>query len=162
MGLFDKLKKKLMDNESIHVPVNGKVISLKDIADGVFSEGILGKGVGIIPKEEIIYAPFDGQVTVIADTKHAIGLKSKNGVELLIHVGIETVEMKGEGFEQQVQVGDSIKIGQQIMTFSLKEIQKAGYPSTIAVIVTNSDDYSEVKVLGEGDMEKQEELIQVL
>lgn len=162
MGLFDKLKKKLATNDSICVPVNGNVISLKDIADGVFSEGILGKGAAIMPKEEIVYAPFDGEVVVIADTKHAIGLKSKHGVELLIHVGIDTVEMKGKGFEQQVKVGDSIKLGQQLMTFSLKDIQEAGYPTTIAVVVTNTDDYNEINVLGQGDMETKEELLQVL
>ena len=83
MGLFDKLKKKFNRNETIYMPVIGKLISLEAIADGVFSAGILGKGAGIEPEDGMVYAPFDGKIVQIADTKHAIGLESENGVELL-------------------------------------------------------------------------------
>lgn len=161
MGLFEKLGQKFSSKKSVYMPITGKVISLSEIKDGVFSEGILGKGVGIIPEEEIVYAPFDGEVILIADTKHAIGLKSTQGVELIIHVGMDTVEMKGKGFSQQVKVGDSIKCGQQIMTFSLEEIRKSGYATTTAVIVTNSDQFKTIEVLLEGDQEKQKELLRL-
>lgn len=161
MGLFEKLGQKFSSKKSVYMPITGKVISLSEIKDGVFSEGILGKGVGIIPEEGIVYAPFDGEVILIADTKHAIGLKSTQGVELIIHVGMDTVEMKGKGFSQQVKVGDSIKCGQQIMTFSLEEIRKSGYATTTAVIVTNSDQFKTIEVLLEGDQEKQKELLRL-
>jgi len=161
MGLLDKLKKRINNSECIYVPITGEVIALKNIADGVFSEGILGKGVGIIPTEGIVYAPFDGTIIQIADTKHAIGLKSNHGAEVLIHVGLDTVEMKGKGFEQQVKVGDTVKYGQQIMTFSISEIQEAGFPITTAIVITNSDDFSSVEVLGEGTKQKLEKLIQI-
>lgn len=161
MGLFEKLGQKFSSKKCVYMPITGKVISLSEIKDGVFSEGILGKGVGIIPEEGIVYAPFDGEVILIADTKHAIGLKSTQGVELIIHVGMDTVEMKGKGFSQQVKVGDSIKCGQQIMTFSLEEIRKSGYATTTAVIVTNSDQFKTIEVLLEGDQEKQKELLRL-
>ena len=161
MGLFDKIGQRFSSRKIVYMPITGKVISLSEINDGVFSEGILGKGVGIIPEEGIVYAPFDGEVILIADTKHAIGLKSTQGVELIIHVGMDTVEMNGKGFSQQVKVGDSIKCGQQIMTFSLEEIRKSGYATTTAVIVTNSDQFKTIEVLLEGDQEKQKELLRL-
>lgn len=159
MGLFEKIGQKFNSRKIVYMPITGKVITLSEIKDGVFSEGILGKGVGIIPEEGIVYAPFDGEVILIADTKHAIGLKSTQGVELIIHVGMDTVEMNGKGFSQQVKVGDSIKCGQQIMTFSLEEISKSGYATTTAVIVTNSDKFKAIEVLLEGHQEKQKELL---
>lgn len=162
MGLFDKIGQKFSSRKSVYLPITGKVIPLSEIEDGVFSQGILGKGVGIIPDEGVVYAPFDGEVILIADTKHAIGLKSSQGVELIIHVGMDTVEMNGKGFSQQVKVGDFIKCGQPIMTFSLEEISKSGYSATTAVIVTNTDKYKTIEVLLEGSHEKQKELLSLV
>lgn len=161
MGLFDIIGQKLNSRKSVYLPVTGKVIPLSEIGDGVFSEGILGKGAGVIPAEETVYAPFDGEVILIADTKHAIGLKSVQGVELIIHVGMDTVEMNGKGFSQQVKVGDSVKCGEPIMTFSLEEIKKSGYSPTTAVIVTNSDKFKTIDVLIEGEQERQKELLRL-
>lgn len=162
MGLLDKLKNKLNRSESIYMPVTGKVISLKEIADGVFSEGILGMGVGIEPEEGVVYAPFDGKIIQIADTKHAIGLESRYGIELLIHVGMDTVEMKGEGFNILVKEGESVTRGQKMMSFSMDTIKKAGYQTTTAVIVTNTDHFESIRVVGEGNKQKEEEMIQVV
>lgn len=161
MGLFDKLTKRFSSTTTVYAPAPGEVISLKDIADGIFSEGILGKGVGIKPKEGLVYAPFDGKVVQIADTKHAICIQNNAGVQLMIHVGLDTVNMQGNGFEQQVQFGDTVTCGQQIMTFSMEEIAKAGYPATVVVVILNSNDYSSIEILGEGQMTKADKLIQI-
>lgn len=161
MGLFDKLKSKFNRNETIYMPVIGKLISLEAIADGVFSAGILGMGAGIEPVEDVVYAPFDGKIVQIADTKHAIGLESENGVELLIHVGMDTVEMNGKGFDLFVQEGNSVTKGQKLMSFSMDAIKEAGYKNTIAIVVTNSDQFESIVVSEEGDKQLEDTIIQV-
>lgn len=162
MGFLDKLKNKLNRTQEIYMPVVGKVIPLKAISDGVFSEGILGMGAGIEPAEGVVYAPFDGKIIQVADTKHALGLESSNGIELLVHVGMDTVEMKGEGFDVLVKEGQSVKRGQQLMTFSMDAIKAAGHPATTAVIVTNSAQFESVLVLEEGNKQKEDVLIRVV
>lgn len=159
MGLLDKLKSKLNRNQEIYMPVAGKVIPLKEIADGVFSEGLLGIGAGIEPEENEIYAPCDGKIIYIAETKHALGLESKSGIELIIHVGIDTVEMKGEGFKVLVKAGESIVRGQKLMSFSIEGIKAAGYRPTTVVIVTNSDQFESIQVLGEGNKQIEDPLL---
>lgn len=162
MGLFDKIKNKMNCGQEIYMPIDGKVIPLQAIADGVFSEEILGKGAGIEPYEGVVYAPFDGKIVQIADTKHAIGLESKNGIELLIHVGMDTVEMKGEGFSILVQEGDSVVRGQKLMTFSMEAIINAGHRTTTAVVVTNSQQYGSIHVFEEGKKQKDEVMMEVV
>lgn len=160
MGLFDQLfgKKeesrketgRMTEKNSIYAPVAGKVIPLEQFPDEVFSAGVLGMGFGIWPEEEQVCAPFEGKVIQMSDTKHAIGLKSLDGMELLIHIGVDTVEMQGKGFQTFVNEGDSVVPGQKLVTFSKKEIRKAGYKDAVAVIITNSDDYSAVRLITEG------------
>ncbi|MBF4695535.1 PTS sugar transporter subunit IIA [Fusibacter ferrireducens] len=150
MGLLDKLKSKLNRNQEIYMPVAGKVIPLKELADGVFSEGLLGLGAGIEPEDNVVYAPCDGKIIYVAETKHALGLESKSGIEMIIHVGIDTVEMKGEGFEMFVKAGESITRGQKLISFPIEAIKAAGYRSTTVVIVTNSDQFESIQVLEEG------------
>lgn len=162
MGFLDKLKNKLNRTHEIYLPIVGKVIPLKAIADGVFSEGILGMGAGIEPEEGVVYAPFDGKIVQVADTKHALGLESLNGIELLIHVGMDTVEMKGEGFDVLVNEGQSVVRGQKLMTFSMDVIKEAGHPATTAVIVTNSNQFESVLVLEEGNKQKDDVMIRVV
>lgn len=170
MGIFQKLFNNRQKEETIleqtergciYAPVEGEVIALKEINDGVFSEGMLGKGCGIKPSEGDLYAPFDGEVVMIAATKHAIGLKSTNGVELLIHVGMDTVNMKGNGFHPQVKAGDRVKCGQAIMTFSISDIEAAGYVTTTAIIITNSERYSDFSVVEQGFKKTLEKIIKV-
>lgn len=134
-------------------PVCGKIISLEEIGDGVFSEGVLGKGFGIEPEEGMVYAPFDGRVLLIPDTKHAIALESTDGTEILIHVGIDTVDLKGEGFEPLVQVGDRVQAGDRLMRFDLEKIANK-YRTTTAVIVTNSADYDSIELIKKGQTDK--------
>ncbi|MCR4817891.1 MAG: PTS glucose transporter subunit IIA [Fretibacterium sp.] len=130
-------------------PVMGRVIPCGKIADPVFASGTLGQGVGIEPEDNVIYAPFDGEVSSLANGSHAIGIMGPGGMELLIHVGVDTVEMKGDGFEPLVKEGDRVKKGQKLMTFDRDKIRAAGHPETVAVLLTNSDDYGDVKA-GDG------------
>ena len=136
--------------KTIYAPVDGKVIFRKDIPDETFSQGILGDGVGIEPSEGVVYAPIDGEISTVAETKHAIGITGSNDMELLIHVGIDTVKMNGDGFHVLVAEGDRVRAGQKIMTVSLDKIKAAGFSTTTAVLLTNSDDYDTFKIVRAG------------
>ena len=157
MGLFDKLFKKeesavevQTEPGILYLPVEGEVIPLADIGDGVFSEAILGPGCGIRPTGETVYAPADGAITTVAETLHAVGLRTNDGAEVLIHVGMDTVEMKGAGFEALVKEGQAVRCGQPLLRFSRDKIKAAGHPTTTAFVVINGDDLSEVTVLQTG------------
>lgn len=125
-------------------PTKGKVIAREAIPDETFAAGILGDGVGIEPEEGIVVAPFDGEITSVAESKHAIGLES-GGMEVLIHVGVDTVSMNGDGFVPAVKEGDTVKAGQKILTFDRAKIKAAGHPDTVVVLLTNSDDLEGVE-----------------
>lgn len=161
MGLFDKAKRKKKEfaasytplKDVVHAPVEGKLVMLEKVPDEVFSQGILGKGCGIIPDSGIVAAPFKGKITQVADTHHAIGLESEDGIEVLIHVGLDTVSMNGKGFEPVVSEGDCVEAGQVLMKFSIEEIKGAGYDPITMVIVTNSDDFAEIESSEEEDKE---------
>lgn len=134
-------EKKTNDSKitSVYSPVNGKVIALDQVEDDVFSSGIAGKGVAVIPEEGKIAAPFDGSVVVVFPSKHAIGLKSTAGNECLIHVGIDTVNLEGKYFNILVSEGEEIKQGQTILTFDKEKILAEGYSLTTPVIITDSE-----------------------
>jgi len=169
MGIFQKLINKAKEksiieekeNGYIYSPMEGEVIPLEEIEDAVFSEGIVGKGCGMRPSEGKVYAPFGGEVILIANTKHAIALKSCDGIELLIHVGMDTVKMNGKGFCPLVKVGDRVKCGQLIMNFSISDIKTAGYVTTTAIIVTNPEEYANVDVLIQGVKKKTERIMKI-
>ncbi|MBO6164159.1 MAG: PTS glucose transporter subunit IIA [Lachnospiraceae bacterium] len=127
-------------------PAIGKVIPQDQIPDETFAAGILGEGIGVEPTEGIVFAPFDGVVSSVADSKHAIGITGPGEMELLIHVGVDTVAMNGEGFEPLVAEGDEVKAGQVIMHFDRDAIAAANHPDTVVVLLTNSDDYENVKI----------------
>jgi PTS system beta-glucosides-specific IIC component len=141
-----KLTKHEIKNEKkvIYTPIKGEIIPLKKVKDKVFSEEIMGKGMAIKPSEGKVVAPFDGTVEMVFHTNHAIGLKSNLGVEVLIHIGIDTVNLNGEYFTSYVQKGDKVKQGQLLIEFDLNNIQKAGYETTTPVVITNSADYLEI------------------
>ena len=127
-------------------PVSGKVISASEIPDAAFAGEMMGPSVGIEPDDGIVYAPFDGEVVMVFPTKHAMGLKAdEGGMELLIHVGVDTVTMNGEGFETFVDSGAKFKKGDKLMSFNRDTIKDAGHPDTVIVALTNAADYSEVK-----------------
>lgn len=125
----------------VYAPIAGRYIPLEQIPDPVFSEGTLGQGCGIEPDEGRVYAPASGKVETVADTRHAIGILADDGTEYLIHVGMDTVDMKGKGFAPKVAAGDRVTAGQLLMEFDMDEIKKAGHSTTTAFVVTNSEDY---------------------
>ncbi len=125
-------------------PCKGKVISREEIPDETFAAGILGDGVGVVPEEGLVIAPFDGTVTSVFDTKHAITLE-KDGMEVLIHIGVNTVNMQGEGFSAFVEEGEEVKAGQKLLSFDRDAIAKAGYNDTVVMLLTNSDDLEGVE-----------------
>ncbi len=130
----------------VYAPIKGNVIPSAKIPDETFAAGVLGEGVGIEPALGIVYAPFDGEISSTTETKHAVGISSPDGMELLIHVGINTVAMNGDGFELLCAEGDKVKAGQKLIKFDIDKIKKAGYSTTTAVLVTNSDDYAGLEI----------------
>lgn len=136
----------------LYMPLKGKVIAMEEIPDETFASGVLGKGFGIEPESNVVLAPADGVISVVAATKHAVGLTAGKNVELLIHVGIDTVNMNGEGFEALVNEGDSVKKGQELLRFDPEKIKKAGYSTTTAVFVTNADDYESCVISRTGSL----------
>ena len=125
-------------------PVKGKVIAREAIPDDTFASGVLGDGVGIEPEDELVVAPFDGTISSVAESQHAVGIES-NGMEMLIHVGVDTVNMQGDGFTCLVKEGDAVKAGQPLIRFDRAKIKAAGYSDTVAVLLTNSDDLEGVE-----------------
>lgn len=126
--------------------LDGKVISLKKVGDGVFSEGIMGDGVAILPENEILCAPADAKVTVLMeDSRHACGLTLDNGMEVLLHIGIDTVDMQGDGFEYLVKEGDDVKAGTPLIRFSRKKIKEAGHSDVTVCIITGEGDAKDIR-----------------
>ena len=128
----------------VYAPITGKYIALEELPDEVFSQGFLGQGCGVEPEDNHVYAPIDGEIVQVAETKHAVGIQSPDGVEMLVHVGMDTVNMKGYGFDVKVNLGDKVKAGDLLMTFDADKIKEAGYPITTAIVITNSDECTEI------------------
>lgn len=159
MGLFDKIFGKATaaavpakpetiithaDADTIAAPVSGKVIPMTEVPDPVFGSEGLGSGCAVWPADDVVYAPCDGQVTVTMG--HAVGLMSASGVEVLVHVGVDTVEMNGDGFEGFVSKGDSVKAGQPLIRIDRDKIKAAGHPDCVVVAVSNSADFAGVEL----------------
>lgn len=132
-----------MGIKEIKSPISGKVIELEKVNDPVFSSGAMGKGVAIEPIDNKVYAPFDGVIEFIADTKHAIGLLSDDGVEVLIHVGMDTVKMNGKGFDVKTKVNSKVKAGDLLLEFDKSVIEKEGYSLITPIVITNADNYED-------------------
>lgn len=140
------VKSGLSAKQSIYAPMVGTVLPLSEVPDETFSSKLLGEGLAILPNEEYVYAPFDGEVITLFPTKHAIALKNAKGVDVLIHVGIDTVELKGQGFEQLVKAGDTVKQGQPLLRIDLELIGSKGYSLVTPFVVTNSSEQLEIIV----------------
>ena len=150
-----------LEEETILSPIKGEVKSIEESSDAAFASGALGKGVVILPKEGKVYAPVTGTVTVLFPSLHAIGITSDAGVELLIHIGINTVQLNGEGFTAHIKQGDQIKQGQLLVEFDMNKIKEAGYSLETPVLVTNYADLKEVKNTSASSVQLQETLIEV-
>ena len=131
---------------AVYAPVAGTVIPSEEIPDETFAAGVLGQGVGIQPAEGLVVAPFDGEISSVTDTHHAVGISSPDGMELLIHVGVDTVAMNGDGFECFVQEGQQVKAGDKLIAFDREKIAAAAHPDVVVVLVTNSDDYETLSI----------------
>ncbi|WP_178085832.1 glucose PTS transporter subunit IIA, partial [Streptococcus ruminantium] len=136
--------------ETLLSPLSGDVVALETVNDPVFSSGAMGKGLAVKPTEGLVYAPADAEVTIAFETGHAYGLKTASGAELLIHIGIDTVSMNGDGFEKLVVAGSKVKAGDPIAKFDAAKIAAAGLDDTTMVIVTNTADFAEVTPLAQG------------
>lgn len=145
----------------VYAPIKGKAIALEEVNDGVFSAGMLGKGIGIEPAEGRAVSPVNGTISVVFDTKHAIGITSDEGIEVLIHIGLDTVQLNGEPFNVHVKVGDKVKVGDLLAEFDMDKIKEAGYKTVTPIIISNTDAYSDVKVLANGDIDEKAEMLRV-
>ncbi|MDK6636104.1 sucrose-specific PTS transporter subunit IIBC [Streptococcus mitis] len=150
-----------LQNETLVTPIVGDVVALADVNDPVFSSGAMGQGIAVKPSQGVVYAPADAEVSIAFPTGHAFGLKTTNGAEVLIHVGIDTVTMNGEGFEAKVAQGDKVKAGDVLGTFDSNKIAAAGLDDTTMVIVTNTADFSSVAPIATGSVAKGDALIEV-
>lgn len=157
----DREDKQTLKEEVIMAPVEGEVLPLAKADDEVFASKALGEGVVIEPSSGSVVAPFDGKVVTLFPTKHAIGLVSPNGAEVLIHIGVNTVELNGKYFESFVKQGDEVKAGQPMVTFDPQSIKKAGYSAQVMVLVTNTAAYQNISVLHEGNTRSKEQLLKL-
>ncbi len=145
----------------VYAPLTGKIIPLEDIPDPVFASGIVGWGCGVEPEDDTVYAPFDGKVVMVAESKHAVGITGKEGTEVLIHVGIDTVKMNGNGFRTFVSAGQTVKKGERLLQFHREKIREAGYPAVTAVLVNGVESADAVKILSRGQIQHGDPLMKV-
>ena len=141
MGLFSKFKKSKVESNVIYSPIKGKIVDIESLKDKTFADKVMGDGLAIIPSEGKVFAPVNGTISALLDTKHAFGITAEGGYELLIHVGQDTVNLKGEGFSTSLKEGDKIKKGDLLGTFDMNFITKKGYNLATPVILIGGGDY---------------------
>ena len=144
MGLFDKLfgKKEEINPNHVYAPMAGEAVAISEVPDPTFSSGAMGNGIAIKPTDGKVCAPVNGTVDMMFDTGHAVTLVSDNGIEILIHVGLETVGLEGKPFQVKVQNGQKVKKGDILMIADLAAIEAAGLPTITPVLICNTDDYT--------------------
>ena len=147
--MLGSLKEKLgfgkNSGEVLGAPIQGKAISITEVKDPTFSEELLGKGVAIVPTVGKVVAPIDGTVVMVFDTKHAISMTSESGIEILIHVGLDTVTLEGAPFTDHVEAGQKVKAGDLMLEFDIEAIKAAGLDITSPIVICNTDDYKDIK-----------------
>lgn len=165
MGLFSNLfgkKEEKVSEVSIVAFSKGKAVNLTEVPDPVFAQKMMGDGFAIIPTEGKVVSPVAGEVIQVFPTKHAVGLKTASGIEVLIHIGLETVHMQGEGFEAHVQAGDMVSVGDVLVTFDLALVEEKAKSTVIPCIVTNMDAVESVELTKENsDVDFDEEVVKV-
>ena len=142
--MFDFFKKKKAKEVVLGAPAKGRAVPLSEVNDPTFSTGMLGQGVAVQPSEGKIYAPAAGTIEMVFDTLHAISMTTDTGAEVLIHVGLDTVNMKGDGFTGYVKAGDKVEKGDLLLDVDLEKVKAAGYESITPMLICNTDDYAEV------------------
>jgi len=151
-----------LTQDSIFAPMAGHVVPLSEVDDPIFSQAILGQGIAIIPTDGLIKSPINGEIVTIFETKHAIGLKTDEGIEILIHIGLDTVELKGQHFTQLAQAGDRVTVGTPLVEADLNAIKAAGYDIITPIVVTNTTDFSEILSTGEDQVTAGDSIIKVI
>lgn len=145
----------------VYSPVKGRAVELSAVGDGVFSSGMLGDGIAIEPVSGRAVAPVSGTVSMVFKTRHAIGITSDNGVEILVHIGIDTVTLNGRYYTTHVNTGDRVKAGDLLVEFDMEKIKLEGYPVITPVIITNTPDYKVIKLLKLGEINEKDELLKI-
>ncbi|MDT8860914.1 PTS glucose transporter subunit IIA [Alkalihalobacillus sp. MEB130] len=139
-SLFGKKESKV---ETLTAPITGKTLDLAEVPDPVFAQKMMGDGIAIEPAEGEVVSPIDGEIVQVFPTKHAVGIKAKSGLEVLIHIGLETVNLNGEGFESFVKAGDKVKQGDKLIQFDLEIIREKAASTITPIIITNTDEVVE-------------------
>ena len=152
--MFKFLKKKELIENKIYSPINGKCIPIEEVPDNVFASKMMGSGVGLILSDDTIYSPCDATVSMIALTKHAIGLQAKNGAEILIHIGLDTVQLNGKGFSLLVNQNDKVDMGQPIMKIDREYMEENNLNLITPLVITNSGDINPNIICDSGNLEK--------
>ncbi len=154
--LFGKTENESAKKDVLVSPATGKLVALEEVPDPVFSEKMMGEGLALDPTEGVIVAPIDAEIVQVFPTKHAVGLKTAHNTEILIHIGLETVSMKGEGFEAHVKEGDQVKKGDTLITFNLDLVREKAKSTITPVIITNSADVQSVEKTATSELVKGE------
>lgn len=162
--MFDSLKKMFEKNAktiSLKAVEDGRTIPMDEVNDQTFAQELLGPGIAIVPSNGTVVSPIDGTIATVMDTKHAVCIQGEDGLELIVHAGLDTVELNGKYYQTYKEIGDQVKAGDVLLEFDLEEITKAGYDVTTPIVITNLGDYKITKCLT-GQQEKAgEEVIQL-
>lgn len=162
MGFFSKLFKGEEDAaNTLFAPVDGKAVPVSQVSDPTFADEILGKGLAIKPSSNTVYSPCDGTIDLMFDTGHAVNLVSDSGIEILIHIGLDTVSLKGKHFKTLKNTGDKVRKGDPLIEFERDVIAKEGFDTIIPIIICNTDSYSEVKPLTDIDVKVGDKILTV-
>lgn len=151
LGFFKK-KKIEPQKYCLGAVVTGKSIAMQEVNDKTFSQELLGKGVAVVPTDGTVYAPEDAVVEMVFETKHAVSLKTSYNAEILIHFGIDTINLKGEGFESLVQAGDKVKRGDRLLQVDVPKLLEKGYDATVVTIICNTEDFANVEAIVDKDV----------
>lgn len=145
----------------LFAPITGEIVAVDDIPDEGFASGVLGKGIGIIPSKGEVFAPCDGKISTIIDTRHAVYMLTSSGMELLIHVGLDTVELGGRFFEYTIKTGDTVKCGDLLIRFDLDQIKAAGYQMYTPVLITNAYAFGTMTMLMQGKVKAGDKILSI-
>ena len=162
--MFDSLKKMFEKNAkiiSLKAVEDGRTIPMDEVNDQTFAQELLGPGIAIVPSNGIVVSPIDGTIATVMDTKHAVCIQGEDGLELIVHAGLDTVELHGKYYQTYKEIGDQVKAGDVLLEFDLEEIAKAGYDVTTPIVITNLGDYKITKCLTGQQVKAGEEVIQL-